>query len=87
MNAVTLLAVLASLPADAPVSCEQHGNLPILYVGKPHGDNDRYIKHLANPAHIWTQHMSRTDSQGRMWDAIGGNFVMDDYGFLVAVTA
>lgn len=37
-----------------------------------------------NPNH-WTFHRKRVDAHGAEWSAMGGTFVMDDFGFLVEV--
>ncbi len=34
---------------------------------------------------LYSQHMTRVDAQGRRWNRIGTNHVMDDFGMLVPV--
>ena len=93
MSAVTLLAVLASLPADAPVSWfpRQHAHV----YGDVYGDNDKFVHYYAvDPSDCslgnkgeWTLHLTRIDAQGRRWSAAGGKFTRTANGEFVAVTA
>ena len=95
MSAITLFAVLSSLPADAPAQIVDRDHFTVMTVGHLHTENDSYYKHYAppsswasawHPAH-WDLHMTRKDAVGRSWSACGSSFVMDDFGFLVGVAS
>ena len=93
MAAVTLCAVLPALPASAPVSFVDLPRVPTLTVGDRTGDRDNYIDWTGAPWFTrsrpgrWCKHMTRTDAKGRSWSCVAGEFVMDDFGFLVEVPA
>jgi hypothetical protein len=88
---IKLCAVLAALPADAPVSWfpRQHA-----YVyGDVYGDNNKYVHYYAvDPSDCslgnkgeWTLHLTRMDAQGRRWTAVGGKFTWTASGGFVEI--
>jgi hypothetical protein len=88
MSAVTLLAVLASLPADAPT--DETADMVVL--GDTAGDHDRFIHFFPTRPDlgiegVYSQHMTRHDATGRSWSAVGGKFTRTASGEFVAVTA
>lgn len=58
------------------------------------GNQDSYTRWAAMPENqchsfwkpsVWTFHRVRVDSEGQTWSMHGGEYVMDDFGFLVKV--